>query len=244
MKYTVIQLRQFAPISRTYLDLFKALGYKGRSVDRLTKRKIKEDALKYSVDLSHLDDVKPKTDFQAKGTKFKISELLVKNSPYKGSSSSLKERLFNNNVLKEECSICKLPSIWQGKPITLQMDHINGVFNDNRLENLRILCPNCHSQTDTYAGRNGKVKASPKPICSCGKEMKKGSKICKTCQDKNQETVKWPPDEELFELVRTLGVKKAAIKCGCWSHNLIHRLSKKNFDYSPYYKPGRQSDLL
>lgn len=243
MKYTILQLKQFAITSRTYLDLFKALGYKGRTVDRLTKRKIKENAAKYNIDISHLEDVKPKVDFQAKGTKFKLSEILVEDSPYKGSSAALKDRLFYNGVLRRECTICGLPDTWQGKKLTLQMDHINGIFNDNRLENLRILCPNCHSQTDTYAGKNGKTKAKPKPLCVCGNTMKKTSKICKTCQDKNQESVKWPPDEELFQLVRDLGVKKAAIKCGCWSTNLIHRLNKKGFDYSSYYKPGRQPDL-
>jgi 5-methylcytosine-specific restriction endonuclease McrA len=59
----------------------------------------------------------------------------------------------------ERCAVCGL-SDWQGQPIGLHLDHINGVSNDNRLENLRLLCPNCHSQTDTYCGRNrGAAKA-------------------------------------------------------------------------------------
>ena len=49
-----------------------------------------------------------------------------------------------------ECGI----SEWLGNPLALQLDHINGVNNDHRLTNLRFLCPNCHSQTDTYAGKN------------------------------------------------------------------------------------------
>ena len=46
---------------------------------------------------------------------------------------------------------------WLGKPLVLQLDHINGVRDDHRLENLRFLCPNCHSQTDTYGGKNSNV---------------------------------------------------------------------------------------
>jgi hypothetical protein len=59
----------------------------------------------------------------------------------------------------QRCAGCGLTE-WQGQPIVLQLDHINGVHNDNRLDNLRLLCPNCHSQTDTYCGRNqGAAKA-------------------------------------------------------------------------------------
>lgn len=51
------------------------------------------------------------------------------------------------------CEICDIDS-WNGRPLTLQIDHINGVGTDNRMENLRFLCPNCHSQTDTFGGKN------------------------------------------------------------------------------------------
>lgn len=53
-----------------------------------------------------------------------------------------------------DCDLHRREPVWAGKPIVLHLDHINGVRNDNRLENLRWLCPNCHSQTDTYCGRN------------------------------------------------------------------------------------------
>lgn len=51
---------------------------------------------------------------------------------------------------------CNVGEVWLGNKITLQLDHINGIFNDNRIENLRLLCPNCHSQTETFAGRKTK----------------------------------------------------------------------------------------
>jgi len=56
----------------------------------------------------------------------------------------------------EVCSICNSLPIWQGRFLSLQVDHINGVNNDNRPENVRLVCPNCHSQTDTFAGKKHK----------------------------------------------------------------------------------------
>jgi hypothetical protein len=67
--------------------------------------------------------------------------------------SSIKRRLLNEGILKNECCRCGI-SEWQGKPLSIQIDHINGVNDDYRLENLRMLCANCHSLTDTYGRRN------------------------------------------------------------------------------------------
>jgi hypothetical protein len=81
--------------------------------------------------------------------RFSVEEL-ARNPANRG---NIKRRLLESGALKDECSICGIRE-WQGKPLSLQIDHINGERLDYRLENPRILCPNCHSQTETFGGRN------------------------------------------------------------------------------------------
>lgn len=81
-----------------------------------------------------------------------LEEILVRHSTYT-SMALLKRRLVEEGLLEPVCAMCGLSS-WRGEPITLHLDHVNGIRDDHRRENLRFLCPNCHSQTDTYCGRN------------------------------------------------------------------------------------------
>ena len=83
-------------------------------------------------------------------------EIFVENSSY--ARHNLKKRILRFNLIPFICSECDLSDEWNGKKIVLQLDHINGINNDNRIENLRFLCPNCHSQQDTFAAKNIKNK--------------------------------------------------------------------------------------
>jgi predicted RNA-binding Zn-ribbon protein involved in translation (DUF1610 family) len=69
------------------------------------------------------------------------------------SRRGIKNRILKENLISYVCSNCGLNE-WNNKPISLHLDHINGKNWDHRIENLRFLCPNCHSQTETYTGKN------------------------------------------------------------------------------------------
>ena len=135
--------------SCSYSDCLRKLGLKtvgGSSTDAL-KARIKE--LGCSTEHFH-----PWSSTVKSGHAKPLEDILVENSTYLN-ISSLKKRLISAGLLEYKCAECGLSS-WRGKPISLQLDHINGVHDDNRLENLRFLCPNCHSQTETFAGKNRK----------------------------------------------------------------------------------------
>jgi 5-methylcytosine-specific restriction endonuclease McrA len=74
--------------------------------------------------------------------------------------SHVKSRLVRLGLLLEACAICSATE-WLGRPLSLELHHINGDAKDNRLENLQLLCPNCHSQTDSWGGRNRSVGRAP-----------------------------------------------------------------------------------
>ncbi len=122
---------------------------------------IKQKIKKYNIDISHFTGQGWNVGLKFKPMKKRpLSEILVENSTYTN-SNVLRKRLFNEGVKEKRCEICML-SEWLGLPIPLELDHINGVNTDHRIENLRILCPNCHAQTPTYRGKNNLSALSEK----------------------------------------------------------------------------------
>lgn len=107
---------------------------------------------KYNIDTSHFDPTH-RPESRNGSTKQPLEEILVENST-RVDRSNLKMRLVKEEILKYVCTGCGNDGMWNGNPITLHLEHKNGKNNDNRVENLTFLCPNCHSQTITYAGRN------------------------------------------------------------------------------------------
>jgi len=108
----------------------------------------------FDIDVSHFTGKAWNVgeNFRPFGKKTKLNDVLVENSTYL-STNHLKNRLFDEGLKQRVCDNCGI-SEWLGKPISLELEHINGNNTDNRLDNLKILCPNCHSQTPTFRRKN------------------------------------------------------------------------------------------
>lgn len=105
---------------------------------------------------------------------------LCKEKPLTTSSSNFRKRLIREGWLVNACSECDMEPLWNNKQLTLQLDHIDGNKNNNRIENLRLLCPNCHSQTETFCGRNCRFRI-PKACSDCGVPIQYESARCPDC---------------------------------------------------------------
>ena len=90
------------------------------------------------------------------GNKIPLNEILEGKHPYY-QTGKLKTRLLNDGVMKRVCSICDLDR-WNNKDIPIELDHIDGDRTNHTLKNIRLVCPNCHAQTNTYRGKNVKNK--------------------------------------------------------------------------------------
>lgn len=90
--------------------------------------------------------------YRSFGKSFQLTDILVRDSAY-SYTHGLHNRLIEEGYKEERCEVCAL-KMWRGMPIPLELHHINGVNNDHRIENLQLLCPNCHAQISSYRGKN------------------------------------------------------------------------------------------
>ena len=150
-KWTDKQFIDAVNNSLSYAQVLEKLGLKaaGSNYDTV-KRKIQE----LHLDISHMTG-------QAwnQGERYRnfspakpLSEVLIEHSTWIN-YNHLRKRLFNEGIKEYRCECCNRTE-WLGKPIKLELHHINGIKDDLRIENLQILCPNCHAFTDNYRGKN------------------------------------------------------------------------------------------
>ena len=143
-------------------DKFKEIIAKSRSyrnvVRLILNDELLDDSIIASISTRHKNDILKKikkleldtSQFQKEYIRYNkvdLKQVLVENKQY--DSRILKKLLYTEEIKEEKCEACGIGPVWNELPLVLQLDHINGNNKDNRIENLRILCPSCHDQTST-----------------------------------------------------------------------------------------------
>lgn len=210
--------------SGTYREVLTKLNVEDNGGSRTLLKKILDE---HGISRERFGSGWSRNDYGAHKTPTPYAEILVEGSTYR--RTHLKKRLIKDGLLEEVCAVCRILPEWEGKPLVLVLDHINGVPDDNRLENLRLICPNCNSQTDTFAGRNVNTPSRPKKQClDCGGELKDRQSLrCVPCYRKSQRKHKCPSRETLKRLLwekptsaiaKEFGVSDCAV--GKWAKSL------------------------
>jgi transposase-like protein len=119
---------------------------------------------RWDVDTSHFDARQGRSNRTR--VAIPLVEVLVEHSTY--ARSNLKARLYAEGIKSPVCELCGQGERWRGRPMGLILDHVNGVRDDNRLANLRIVCPNCAATLDTHCGRKNRLEPSERACLLCG----------------------------------------------------------------------------
>ena len=212
--------------AQSYRECLSLLGYHSSSGN--TVNQLKNRIEKLNIDISHFHT--------QKGKRILSPEIVFVE---KGTTTQKDTRKWykKGNYTPHKCSICGQLPIWQNKELTLIMDHINGYNTDNRLENLRWVCPNCNYQLDTTNGKNQNHGEHHVNTCvDCGKAISKKATRCSQCENKHRTAteVNGVPREVLKELIRTTpftvigamyNVSDNAVRKWCDKYNLPRKVS-------------------
>jgi len=223
---SIDQLKALALNSVSAAEVCRKLGYADTSG---TTTRLRRKLLVLGIDISHWTGQswsKGKTVLEDGRLRPARSSAEIFSTSSNASPHYARKLILNRKLLSYNCSICLMPPIWRDKPITLQLDHINGNRTDQRLENLRWLCPNCHCQTDTYGGKNNKKAKSPTPDDVLISALKTTSniwqalKLADLANGRNYSRAKkLIKEHSIDQLVPAPLTKKACIDCQAEIHN-------------------------
>lgn len=227
--YQPEEIQQIVSFSTSFKDFAKNIGYSS-SPSGDTIKSLKQKLSNY--DTSHFTN-------QKETIKRTENNVFIENST--ASQHTLRNWYLKGEYTPYICSICGQKPEWNNKPLTLILDHINGKNNDDRLENLRWVCPNCNQQLDTTGSKNPERKIfAKKYYCiDCNKEISKNSLRCLECESKNRiiPLENMPiTKEELKKLIRTTSFLEIGRKYNV-SDNAIRKWCDK------FNLPRKKSDI-
>ena len=236
-KYTKDILEQAIAASFTWADVQRKL--RGKVTSGGMSGHLKGMAVRLKIDFSHFKGRswgKGQPSSKKKDPSYFLQAHTSEDRLKPPSGTRLKSAMRESDV-PYQCSVpgCSVGGYWNNKPIVLQVDHINGDKFDCRLENLRFLCPNCHTQTPTWGAKN-QDRPPPKTYrcTSCGAGITRKSTQCRSCAMKTRmqsgittHIVNWPDLKTLLEMTsqNSLEAVGRALKC---SANSVRNHLKTN----------------
>jgi transposase-like protein len=162
--YTEQEAREAVAASLSYSETLRRLGLRTAGGNAALLRKWLE---RWRISTDHFDPYARTR--AARRDRVPLNNVLVEHSTYQ--RRPLKLRLYAAGLKERRCELCGQGELWHGRTMSLILDHVNGVHDDNRLENLRIVCPNCAATLDTHCGRKNRLPLSDRECPRCGIEF-------------------------------------------------------------------------
>ena len=166
VRFSEEEAREAVRAARSYSEALRKLGYRVAGGNHAT---LKKYAQAWGISTDHFDTSWASRIPRRRG-RIPMSAILVEQSTY--SRAHLKDRLFEEGLKQRACELCGQDESWRGERMALILDHINGVGDDNRLENLRIVCPNCAATFATHCGRKNSLAGEERDCKRCGRPFR------------------------------------------------------------------------
>jgi hypothetical protein len=226
--FTEEQVREAVAEASSYSDVLRRIGLRPAGGNHRMIRRYVDEVWRIPTD--HFD-----RGYAARRSRepIPLAEVLVAGSRY--SRGHLKQRLFEEGLKARRCELCGQGEEWRGRRMGLILDHVNGVWDDNRLENLRIACPNCNATFDTHCGRKNRAASPPRRCAHCQgwfKPPRPGQRYCsRACGSRHDRAgrprpstrkVPRPPLDEVRRHVSEHGYRAAGRRYGV-SDNAVRK---------------------